>query len=439
MEIRDFFITPVYIFLILGLAYFIRPKVTNQKTRKYFFPAIGLKMLGAIALGLIYQFYYGGGDTFGFTLYGSALIWEAFLEDPVAALKLIFASNELRPDTFAYASRIWYFDDAPTYFVVRVAGFFSLITANAYSAIAIIFACISFIGLWSMYNSFERIYPHLSKPLAYAIFFIPSTIFWGSGVLKDTLTLAALALATTSVINIFIFNQKKNQSIVMLIVCLYVIYVIKIYILLCFAPAVIIWLFFTKIKQVKSKVLRILIGPLTITIALGISFFGIVWIGSLNEKYSVSSVLKTAEITAKDNSLWTVRKEGSGYNLGDYDFSPQGIARKFIPAVWVTLFRPYPWEARSVVMLLSAVESFLLIILFFLTFFKGGLGKALSKISSDPVLVFCFVFTISFAFAIGISSGNFGSLVRYKIPIIPYFLIALFVIRGGRTNKPKEA
>lgn len=435
MDIRDFLVTPVYLILILIMAYVVRPDVTNQQTKKYFFPALIIKIVGSVALGLIYQFYYGGGDTFGFTVHGSTLIWEAFLEDPVAGLKLIFASNELRPDTFYYASRIWYFDDAPTYFVVRVAGLFSLMTFNTYSAIAVIFATMSFAGLWSMYSVFNRVYPEISKPIAYALFFIPSVVFWGSGILKDTLTLAALAWATYALINIFFLKAKKTQSLIILFVTFYVIYTVKVYILLCFVPAVLIWLFLLNLKKIRSAALRVLIAPISIIFAVGLSFGGIIWVGNSNEKYSIENVLQTAEITAKDNSLWTVRKEGSGYNLGDYDFSPAGIARKFIPAVWVTLFRPYLWEASNPMMLLSAMESLMIVILLFMVLFKTGFLLFFRKAFSDPIVIFCLIFTISFAFAIGISSGNFGSLVRYKIPILPFFIISLFIIRDYKLSK----
>ena len=42
-------------------------------------------------------------------------------------------------------------------------------------------------------------------------------------------------------------------------------------------------------------------------------------------------------------------------------------------------------------------------------------------ISKDPNLVFCLVFSIIFAFAVGISSYNFGALSRYKIPCLPFY------------------
>jgi hypothetical protein len=42
--------------------------------------------------------------------------------------------------------------------------------------------------------------------------------------------------------------------------------------------------------------------------------------------------------------------------------------------------------------------------------------------------MYCFLFSCVFALFVGASTLNFGSLVRYKIPCMPFYLIALFLI-----------
>ena len=71
------------------------------------------------------------------------------------------------------------------------------------------------------------------------------------------------------------------------------------------------------------------------------------------------------------------------------------------------------------------------------------------RILADETLQFCLIFTLIFAFAVGISTSNFGSLVRYKIPCMPFytaFLIILFyppkqelVLRKERDKSRKQA
>jgi hypothetical protein len=428
MEPKDLIVTPLLLIFIYIIAYFSRPYVAYRTTRRYFLPAFTLKILGAIALGFIYQFYYKGGDTFAYFDMGSRHIWEAFLDSPVKAFRLIFAHGEYVPETWEYASKIIFYNDLPSYFVVRVAGLFDIFTFHTYTATACLFAVLSFSGLWAMYTSFYRMFPRLHLEFALAIFFIPSVFFWGSGILKDSITLGALGWATYSFHAIFISRRNIISSILILMLSFFIIYEIKIYILLCFIPALLIWLYVLYMKKVRNLVIKAMVFPVSLVILAGSGYLAVREIGEENRRYNLQNLTQTAEATARWLTVVSLREEGSAYTLGDFDYSPMGILRKTIPAIWVTLFRPYVWEARNPVMALSAFES-LLVFLFFLFVITLALKRrSLLAIFNQPVISFCFFFTLTFSFAVGISTYNFGSLVRYKIPMMPFFLIGLFLI-----------
>jgi ABC-type sulfate transport system permease component len=95
--------------------------------------------------------------------------------------------------------------------------------------------------------------------------------------------------------------------------------------------------------------------------------------------------------------------------------------------VVVTLYRPFIWESRKVIILFSAMESMIFLYLTLLVFYRNGM-KTFRKIFSDPTLFFCLVLTLIFAFAVGISSYNFGALSRYKIPCMPFFGAFLVIL-----------
>jgi len=99
-------------------------------------------------------------------------------------------------------------------------------------------------------------------------------------------------------------------------------------------------------------------------------------------------------------------------------------------AIVVALFRPFLWESRNPTMLLSAIEATYFIVLTIRIFFRVGVGKTLRAIVSSPVLTLCFVFSLIFAISVGISSGNFGTLVRYKIPLMPFYLAGLYIMQS---------
>ncbi len=428
MEIKDFFITPLVLSVIYAAAYLIRPLVTEASTKRYFIPGLTIKIIGAIAVGLIYQFYYGGGDTFTYFTYGSKYIWEAFRDSPIVAFKLIFAGADYVPDTFQYASRIYTYGDLSSYFVVRIAGLLDILTFHTYSATASLFATISFSGLWALFHTFHKLYPRQHLGIAVAVLFVPSVFFWGSGILKDTITLGALGWATFSIYYLMIAKRHIIPSSLILALSLYVIYIVKIYILLCFLPATILWIFSARISKLKNIVLKLMVAPLLLVISGFIGYYTISKVGEDNSRYDINKLGNTAKITAEWIHYVSEREGGSAYMLGDFDYSPMGMIRKFPQAVWVSLYRPHLWEVNNVVMLLSALESLVLLIFTIYVFYKVGVRKGLSLITTKPILLFCFAFSIVFAFAVGISTYNFGSLARYKIPLFPYFVSGLFIL-----------
>jgi len=437
MELKDLIVTPIYLLLIYLVAYLVRNRFTTPTTRRYFIPALTLKIAGAIALGIIYQFYYGWGDTFTYFHVGSRYVWEAFLESPVLAFKLIFAGAEYDPDTFYYASRIYTYGDLPSYFVVRVAGFFDILTFHTYSATAVLFSIVSFTGVWALFNALCRLYPALNKRFALAVFFVPSVFFWGSGLLKDSITLGAVGWLVYAVVQFFFMNKRRPAYIILALISLYILYVVKIYILLCIMPAIIIWLFLSFVKRIKSTILRVVVGPMVFAIALISGFYAIISIGQSNAKYSFEQLAGTAEETARWLNYVGEVEGGSVYDLGDFDYTPAGMLRKFPLAVWVTLFRPYPWEAYNPVMMLSALESAFMLALTVIIFVRCGVINVFRYIFSNPFVLFCMVFAISFSFAVGVSTYNFGSLVRYKIPMVPFYLSALYIIKHY-AKRPKK-
>jgi len=425
MEAKDLLVTPFVIALVLVAALLIRPRVTNPLTRIYFLPALGVKIVGAIALGLVYKFYYGYGDTINYFEHGSLYIYQAFLDNPIYGLKLLVARGEYDVEIYRYSSKIWHYSDQPSYFVVRVAGIFGIFTGHTYSAIAILFCLLSFTGAWAVYSVFQRIYPHLHLWLAITIFFIPTVFFWGSGLLKDTLAMAALGWLFYGFVSLFIFKEKPVISVILMLIGAYLLISIKVYILLCLLPALILWVALKYFNNLGNIVLRLMVAPFIIAVAVAFSFLLVREIGKSSARYNFETISYTAEASARWLAYVSEKEGGSGYSLGDFDYSPQGIVRKAPSAVWVTLFRPYLWEVKNAVMLLSAVESLgMLFFTFYALYATRGFGM-LTAMRRRPEVAFCIVFSIVFALAVGFVSYNFGTLVRYKVPLIPFYLSGL--------------
>lgn len=429
-------VTPLLIIIVYVVAYIVRPFVTDEINRRYFFPALTVKIIGAIAVGFIYQFYYSGGDTFNYHTHGSRHIWEAFIDNSSKGWKLLFNDGSDYTGVYSYASKISFFGDPQSYAIVRIAAFFDLFTFSSYSATAVLFGIVSFTGSWMLFETFYEMNLSLHKWIAIAILFIPSVIFWGSGLLKDTITISCVGMATYATYNILIKQRSFIRNGLLLTLSLYTVYNIKIYILLTFLPAAIIWIFMIHLHRIRPVVLKIMAYPFVVMVALTLAYFSMVKAGEDNTKYSLDNIAKTAQTTAYDIRYWTGRDAGSGYSLGVLDGTWKSMLMLTPQAINVALFRPYLWEVNNPLMLLSAIESFVLLTFTLYVVFKTRYDFVRSL--SDPTILFCLVFSITFAFAVGVSTFNFGTLTRYKIPLLPFYSCALILILN-HSNKERKA
>jgi len=425
LDLRDLIVGPLVLAGVLLAAYVIRPRVTDTVTRKYFFPALLLRIGGAIAVGLIYQFYYSGGDTFNYHTNGSRVIWEAFMESPSLGYKL-FVGDQNYPGAYAYISRMPFFTDRPSFLVIQVATIFDLFTFSSYAATAILFAVVSFFGSWLMFQTFYDLYPRLHKWIAWSIFFIPSVIFWGSGILKDTLTFACVGGILYASYKLFVKKRLRVGNVVLMIVAAATLYKVKIYILLTFLPAMILWAFFENLSQIRNRITRIFAAPIVVVVAAALAGYAGIKAGEDNPRYALNKIAETAQVTAYDIRFYSGRAAGSGYSLGELDGTFGSMLKLAPQAIVVTLFRPFLWEVNNPLMLISAVEALIFLSFLIIVFMRSNFFFLQSVANST--VIFCLGFSLVFAFAVGVSTYNFGTLVRYKIPMLPFFAIALILI-----------
>lgn len=423
MELRDLVVTPLLLVIVGVAAIVLRPLFTDATTRPYFLPALWLKIIGALALGFIYQFYYSGGDTFAYHTHGSRVLWEAFMESPLQGIKLFFAQGEYGPGYWQVAEQIWYWRDPKSFFIIRIAFLFDILTYSSYSATGVLFSIIGFIGGWMLFLTFYKQFPAIHRWLALSCLFIPSIIFWGSGILKDTITLSFIGMMTYAIFRLFVERRFSFFYLFLLLLSFYIVFSIKKYIVISFMAAAIVWIFAAGMHEIKSAALRIFLMPVTIILCAVLGYYSINKVVEDDPKYALDKIAQTARVTAYDIRYWTGKDAGSGYSLGELDGTLGSMLVLAPKAINVSLFRPYLWEVSNPLMLLSALEGLLTLLLTLYVLRVGG--RSTFGHLKNPVVLFCFIFSMIFAFGVGVSTFNFGTLARYKIPLLPFYLSML--------------
>lgn len=432
----DFILLPIYLLIIINIFnnYADKHYPEGHPWRKYFKMGFYIKIAGAIGIGLVYQYYYQGGDT-SYYYYHARLINSSFFDSPRIWFGLL--TNTADPHAMEYHKYIhymlWY--EAPSeYLVCKITTIISIVGLQSFLVTSVLFAVLAFPGAWMLFKTFAEKFPQISRYIAVAILFLPSVVMWGSGIFKDTICMSALGWLTYSSVKLFVDRKFQLKYFVQLFLASYLIIQIKVYILMAFGPSLFIWLLFIYSSKLKSAFVRILnnIGILALSVA------GFIMIaGKFSEElgqYSLEKITETSATTRDYLASISQSDNGSSYSLGSVDPTPLGMLKKFPAAVNVTLFRPYIWESRKPMVFLNAIEIFCFLLLTIKVFVSVGIRKSFQTLRKDPNILFFFVFTIIFAFAVGITSMNFGALSRYRIPCLPFFLLMLVFIYYK--NKP---
>jgi hypothetical protein len=430
MQIADLFLTPFYLLLIYGLAYAVQPSVTNRYTKPYFIPALTLKLVGGLAFGIIFNTLYAGDTNQYYKLTG--IIHEAFGDSFTTGLRLLFIKNrEADPSLFHYTDRMfWLGRDSTEYLPIQVGAVLGLFCFNNYSVITLGFATLSFTGMWAMYVTFVKLRPQIYKELATAVFFIPSVFFWGSGLMKDPLCLGALGWIFYAFYRGFIERRNIPRCLLIGYIAGSILISTKIYILLAFLPPALLWVFTEYSARLNSPLVRAVAKPVLLTVGAAVALVALSSLSKLDSRFDVDKIGAQSKLTADYLLSVSQAEHGSGYSLGEQDGTISGMLKLAPQAVVVSLFRPFIWEAHNPTMLLSAIEASYFIFLTLRIFYRVGVGKTLKAISSSPSITLCFVFSIIFAIAVGVSSSNFGTLVRYKIPLMPFYLGGLYILQN---------
>jgi hypothetical protein len=432
----EYVMVPLWLLIVYTFAVIFRSTFyKNTPYYRYFMPALTLKIIGGVGVGLIYQYYYTWGDTMHYFMSAShinVILLENF-EDGMYLLQ--YGGSRLDYKMWQIVQKyryIGYLGDPNAFMVARLMVIPAFLTLNSYYASSIIVSAVSFVGIWALFRIYCTIYPALIRQFAVAIFYIPSVFFWGSGILKDPITLSALGLIAYSFFSIFILKKYIFLNTLSILLSGYIIYKIKSYIILSFIPFLLIWIGLETRDTIRHGLIRFILAPLLVFFSGFFGFLAIRALGQSDARFSLENFLQTAVEVKKDlnQSYYYSDGVGSSYDIGEFDPTLTGMLSKFPISVFTALFRPLPHEVRNPIMALSAIENLFVLLLLVLMFRKVNLIAIGFAVSRSPFLIFSLGYSLSFAFMVGLTSGNFGNLVRYKIPAVPFFMCALYIIHS---------
>ncbi len=429
MGIFDFVVFPFYLLLFAFIFSKLRQNYKDPLLKKYHKQGFWVKVFACFAF-TIFNAYISPGDSTGLYHNEGVNIHNLILHDFKNIDMLFSEGKNFDENLLRNPANAGYFKSPNNFLVTKIVAFLCFFTFSKYMVINLIFALVAFSGSWKLFLFFYEQYPKLHKKFAIAILFFPTFVFWSSGILKDSVCVAALGWVTYGLYEIFYRKKRIIKNSIIVLFFSYLLIVLKVYILISYVPFFILFIILKNVQNVNNIALKYFLAPALI--------FGSMWgftkaLNSYGEElgqYAVKDLTKSV----KQLNVAYENQAGSGsansnFSLGvEFDGSMSGLIKLAPLAMSATFFRPFLWESYKPSTMLSSIESLILMLFTLYVIFKAGFIKFFKLISSDPLIMYCFLFSCIFALFVGASTLNFGSLVRYKIPCMPFYLISLYLI-----------
>jgi hypothetical protein len=294
----------------------------------------------------------------------------------------------------------------------------------------LLFAWLAFWGVFYLYRAFAIALPAGNRrSYAYLLFFLPSLLYWPSSIGKDAWMLFTLGLAAYGTARIL--TGRVLRGAVVACTALWLAALVRPHVAGMAGLGLAVAFIFgrTQTRRGWQAPVMKLFG-LAAVLVLAVVLIG-----------QTTAFLKESGLDPEDGvgSVLTENRQRTEQGGSSFGTSQPGISPLAVPNAVVTiLFRPFLFEARSIQVLITAIESTVLLVLTLRRI--KPIGRAVQSFRRLPYVTFVVVYGLLFIVAFS-SIGNFGILARERCQLLPFFLVLLAVpgVRTRRARTPAPA
>lgn len=401
-------ITAAHAVVLLALA-FLLWKRADPTLKKYFWPAWVLKLAAGAALGWIYTYYYPGGDT-----------WDYF-EDGVTL------ARAARTDFFKYLGFLWGGDESfdiwsqlryqqpRALFLGKVTSLFCLLTHDQYLPVTWYFSMLSFWSAWHLVTVVSRHWPNTRAAAVMALLYWPTVILWTSGLIKESLAMAALYFLVAASLHVWLHHRVSMLTVGLTVFSLWVLWSVKYYYLAVFLPVVCAALIMRRLLLPRMSSVGVMLKiaawallfiiPVLLLSQLHPNFYPERFLSVITENYKVFQLLSASNDMA--HFPWL-------------EPTPASVLRHSPAALLAGLFRPLVWEAHTLFQVAVGIENLLLAVLILISV------RHVRTLPASPhrlLVLSIVVYTVLLCVFLTLSTPNFGTLSRYRVGFLPFLVL----------------
>lgn len=430
----DYFLCIAYIVLFLFLLNLIF-KHASLSLKRIAVVALLFKAIAVVVNCILIDVYWKTGDSLAY--YSEADTFFTLVKNSRSNIRFLFMpleyySNQIGAD-YALQHSVSGATNESNFMVTRFTTVFYFLSGGRFLIINLFFAFIALVGQLKIVEFFSYYYPKVSKQtFALGIIFIPSLLFFASPIYKETLCIALLGVSLYLCNQIKITAVHRKRNILFAAICIAIAFITKNYIIYTLLLAgIVTFLLYHLIRFLKKGFFY--------RVAFFSFFFIAGYLVIYYNEYFDQFVYPVVETLNRQQELYIElekAKEGDGlssnFKLADIDLSFAGLAQRVPLALYTCMFRPHLWEINKPILFINAIESVLLflLVLYILFFRFSSFAHQFSK----PLPLYLFVFSILFFIVVGLTTFNFGTMVRYKNPGLIFFnvFLILCLYHGGK-------
>ncbi|MBT1706276.1 hypothetical protein [Chryseosolibacter indicus] len=400
------FLYLLHIIFIVGILW--RLSAREDKQLKFFYlSAASFKIACGIMLGVIYHHYYATGDTLIYFHEANTLVGIA--KNDAGAFVEFLLTNTVNGNKLALE-----ITEARAVLFIKFVALINLATSGNYWITTAYFSLISFFASWYLVKKIIQYKPGLKKAALLAFAFLPSAVFWSSGIIKESLAAASLFYLTALFIEFWDRGKIGLYKLISVVPAVWILWGLKYYFLGIFVPVVFTNILFKTLFYRLLEERSLLLKAVT---WVGIFVLPLVAITFIHPNLYMDRVLEV--IVSNQDAYNSISLPEDKVQFNDLKPTLSSFIVNVPLALFSGIYRPVIIEAGNVFQFISSVENLMLLILTL---------SAIKNIhllfhSKDNILLLSIVvYVVLLCILITLSTPNFGTLSRYRVGYLPYFV-----------------
>jgi len=309
------------------------------------------------------------------------------------------------------------------------AGILIFVLGDTALGCCVMVSMFAYAGMMSMYRSIRGSLDDVERiPVLSALLFVPSATFWTSGIVKEAFLMGFLGLLVGAVHDVL--ARRRLLAIPAGVVGAVGAAMTKPYVLFPLVIATGGYLFALRSRRKLSFVQKLA--------AIVVAVVGLIGVSRLFPQFGLDN-LGEAIATQQRSATLISEAAGSSVDIGDGDVQTLGGQLRYLPLGLVNaLFRPALFDIRNAMSAVAALEMTLIIGSLIALVRRHRVRRIVAEIRGRAPLMFAALFVVSFGAAVGVSTTNLGTLSRYRVPMMPFYMGGVAILRARLSQRARS-